>query len=88
MDTMTLSIYTKTEASDEEIERIHQITLERFPAYYCLTEAVTPEIIVSRLWLLNISEDTQVYKDSTGQILSLIEVLSINNGERANWWHI
>ncbi len=45
---MTLNIETKTEASDEEIDRIRQITLERCPAYYCLTEAVTPEVIVSK----------------------------------------
>lgn len=48
MDTMKLSISTKTDASDEEIEKIRLLTMERCPAYYCLTEPVTPEIIVSR----------------------------------------
>jgi uncharacterized OsmC-like protein len=45
---MTLDLSAKTEASDEEVERIHQITLKRCPAYYCLTEPVTPEISVSK----------------------------------------
>ncbi len=45
---MTLDLSAKTEASDEEIARIRQITLERCPAYYCLTEPVVPEIIVSK----------------------------------------
>ncbi|MHA2424145.1 MAG: OsmC family protein [Candidatus Thorarchaeota archaeon] len=49
MSNMTLSISTKTDASDEAVDRIRQITIERCPAYYCLTEPVTPEIIVSRL---------------------------------------
>lgn len=48
LQNMTLSISTKTQASDEEIDRIRQITMKRCPAYFCLTEAVTPEIIVSR----------------------------------------
>ncbi|MFQ5832264.1 MAG: OsmC family protein [Candidatus Thorarchaeota archaeon] len=45
---MTLDLSAKTEASDEEVEKIHQITLERCPAYYCLTEPVAPEITVSK----------------------------------------
>ncbi len=45
---MTLDLSAKTEASDEEVEKIHQITLKRCPAYYCLTEPVTPEITVSK----------------------------------------
>ena len=48
LDKMTIDLSTKTEASDEEIARIHQITLERCPAYYCLTEPVDPEITVSK----------------------------------------
>jgi uncharacterized OsmC-like protein len=48
LDKMTIDLSTKTEASDEEIAKIHQITLERCPAYYCLTEPVDPEITVSK----------------------------------------
>ncbi|TET07752.1 MAG: hypothetical protein E3J86_12265 [Candidatus Thorarchaeota archaeon] len=48
LQNMTLNISTKSQASDEEIDRIRQITMKRCPAFYCLTEAVTPEIIVSR----------------------------------------
>ncbi|MHA2058870.1 MAG: OsmC family protein [Candidatus Thorarchaeota archaeon] len=45
---MTLDLSAKTDASDEEIEKIHQITLKRCPAYYCLTEPVSPEINISK----------------------------------------
>jgi uncharacterized OsmC-like protein len=48
VNAMTLNIETKTEASDEEIAKIRQITMERCPAYYCLTESVSPEVIVSK----------------------------------------
>ncbi len=48
LNKMALDLSVKTEASDEEVARIHQITLERCPAYYCLTEPVEPEITVSR----------------------------------------
>ncbi|MCK5151165.1 MAG: OsmC family protein [Candidatus Thorarchaeota archaeon] len=49
MDKMTLNISTKTDASDEDVDRIRQLTIERCPAYYCLTEPVTPEVVVSKL---------------------------------------
>ena len=49
LDKMTLNISTKTDASDEDVDRIRQITIERCPAYYCLTEPITPEINVSKL---------------------------------------
>ncbi len=48
LNKMTLSVNAKTEASDEEVDKIRQITVKRCPAYYCLTEAVTPEIIVTK----------------------------------------
>ncbi len=48
LNDMILDLSVKTEASDEDVERIHQLTLERCPAYYCLTEPVTPEINVSK----------------------------------------
>lgn len=48
MTKMMMNISTKSNASDEEIDRIHRITLERCPAYYCLTEPVTPEISISK----------------------------------------
>jgi uncharacterized OsmC-like protein len=48
LDKMTLDVSAKTEASEEEVERIRQITMKRCPAYYCLTEAVTPEVKVEK----------------------------------------
>ncbi|MHA2081457.1 MAG: OsmC family protein [Candidatus Thorarchaeota archaeon] len=48
LNKMTLDLSVKTDASDEEIEKIHQITLKRCPAYYCLTEPVSPEINISK----------------------------------------
>ncbi|MHA1959255.1 MAG: OsmC family protein [Candidatus Thorarchaeota archaeon] len=45
---MTLSLDVKSESSEDEIDRIRKIAIERCPAYYCLTEAVTPEIEVSK----------------------------------------
>ena len=45
---MTLDLSVKTEASDEEVARIHQITIERCPAYYCLSKPIEPEITVSK----------------------------------------
>jgi uncharacterized OsmC-like protein len=48
LDKMTLSVNAKTESSEEEVEKIRQITLKRCPAYYCLAEAVTPEVIVEK----------------------------------------
>ncbi|MBY8998091.1 MAG: OsmC family protein [Candidatus Thorarchaeota archaeon] len=45
---MTLDLSAKTEASDAEVERIRQMTVERCPAYYCLTKPITPKIIVSK----------------------------------------
>ena len=48
LDTLILSISAKTEASEEEVDRIRQITMERCPAYYCLTESVIPEVIVKK----------------------------------------
>ena len=49
LDSMTLNVSAKTEASEEDVERIRQITLERCPAYYCLTEPVAPEINVEKV---------------------------------------
>jgi uncharacterized OsmC-like protein len=48
LDKMTLSVNAKTESSEEDVERIRQITVKRCPAYYCLAEAVTPEVIVEK----------------------------------------
>jgi uncharacterized OsmC-like protein len=48
LDKMTLNVSAKTESSEEEVERIRQITMKRCPAYYCLTEAVTPEVNVEK----------------------------------------
>jgi uncharacterized OsmC-like protein len=48
LEGMTLSLDVKSESSKEEIDRIREITMERCPAYYCLTEAVSPEIEVSK----------------------------------------
>jgi len=48
LDKMILSVSAKTESSKEEVDRIRQITMERCPAYYCLTESVIPEIIVEK----------------------------------------
>ena len=49
LDSMTLNVSAKTEASKEDVDRIRQITLERCPAYYCLTEPVAPEVIVEKM---------------------------------------
>ena len=49
LDKLILSISTNTDASDEDVERIRQITIERCPAYYCLIEPITPEINVSKM---------------------------------------
>lgn len=48
LNKMILSINAKTEASDEDIDKIRQITIERCPAYYCLTQSVTPEVIFEK----------------------------------------
>lgn len=48
LDKMTLNVSVKTEASDEEVERIREITMERCPAYFCLSEAVAPEVSVEK----------------------------------------
>ena len=48
LNDLILDLSVKSEASDEDIERIHQLTLERCPAYYCLTEPVTPKINVTK----------------------------------------
>ncbi len=48
LDKLILSVNAKTEASEEDVDRIRQITVKRCPAYYCLTEAVVPEIIVEK----------------------------------------
>ncbi|MHA1934297.1 MAG: OsmC family protein [Candidatus Thorarchaeota archaeon] len=48
LDKMTLNLSAKTDASDDEIDRIREITVKRCPAYYCLTEPVTPEINIKK----------------------------------------
>jgi uncharacterized OsmC-like protein len=48
LDKITFNIAVKTEANDEEIDKLLQITKERCPAYYCLTERITPEIKLSK----------------------------------------
>ena len=48
LNKMILSVNAKTEASDEDIDKIRQITIERCPAYYCLTQSVTPEVIIEK----------------------------------------
>ncbi len=48
LNKMILTVNAKTEASDEDIDKIRQITIERCPAYYCLTQSVTPEVIIEK----------------------------------------
>ncbi|MHA2079104.1 MAG: OsmC family protein [Candidatus Thorarchaeota archaeon] len=48
LEKMTLNVNAKTDASEKEVEKIRQITLKRCPAYYCLAEAVTPEVTVEK----------------------------------------
>ena len=46
LENIAFTIHVKTDAPDEEVERLLRITKERCPAYYCLTESIAPDVRV------------------------------------------